>query len=117
VAVFSPVDDTRTTFADIVCTDAEWVRTEFEQIVSGLVIVSTATSLLPHLPDRPGPGFGRVVSPVDRVGRRGTEALVERVRAPPHESAAPGHHCRSSHVGRRHAVAHGRRFFHHVDVI
>ena len=36
MAVFSPVDDTRTTFADIVCTDAEWVRTEFEQMPHGI---------------------------------------------------------------------------------
>ncbi|WP_223627264.1 hypothetical protein [Microbacterium sp. EST19A] len=93
MAALSPVDDTRTTFADIVCADAEWVRTEFEQIVSSLVTVSTATDVLPHLPDRPGRGFDCLVSPVDGVGHRGTEAPVERVRAPPHESAAPGRHC------------------------
>ena len=36
MAVPSRVADTRVVFADIVCADPEWVRTEFDRMVAGI---------------------------------------------------------------------------------
>lgn len=88
MAAISQVDDTMTRMADIICADAEWVRAEFEQIVSGLAAVSTATIMPSHGPGVPIYGLIRLTAP---SADSWAHAVAERVRAPPPDPAAPGH--------------------------
>lgn len=87
----SRADAAQEEFADIVSADAEWVASEFAQIVAVLMAESTATATVP----RPAADHGVLRSPrtvpfVDLWVR----ALSERVRAPPRGAAARGrsHH-------------------------
>lgn len=89
MAVISSTDDAKARIVDIICADAEWVRAEFEQIVSGLSAVTTAT-IPPH---RPAGRVWRFIHLPAPVGDPWTQALPERVRAPPPDPAGSGRHC------------------------
>lgn len=81
-------DVVQSEFADIISADAELVQSEFAQIVAVLVTESTTTAAMPHPAEEQGALLGRRTAPVVDLWVR---ALVERVRAPPHEAAASGH--------------------------
>lgn len=96
MAAMCQADDTKVTaaqeeFADIVSADAEWVASEFAQIVAVLVAESTATATVPRPADERGVLRARRTAPIVDLWVR---ALSERVRAPPRGAAARGrsHH-------------------------
>jgi len=89
VAVPSRVDDTRVVFADIVCADPEWVRTEFDRMVAGIRALSTMTAAMPPRAKAPA-GPRQFVTPPAGILR--ADELPERVRAPPCDVAARGLH-------------------------
>jgi hypothetical protein len=84
----SQADAVHAEFADIVSADAEWVASEFAQIVAVLVTESTATATVPRPAGARGALPNRRTVPVVDLWVR---ALSERVRAPPRGAAAGGH--------------------------
>lgn len=108
-----PVDDTTAVFADLVYADPDIVQAEFEQIVSGLHLVATCTTVPPRFA-----GGSRRPSPHRVAPVRGMRhELLERVRAPPLTAAFMAAAVTTT-VGRLIAPSLiGRRISHHVDVI
>lgn len=84
MAETSQATDTRAEFADIICADAEWVRAEFDQIVSGLARVRTAIAA-PRFQTDGDRRLWHLTTPA-RIPR--PQTLPERVRAPPAGMAA-----------------------------
>lgn len=114
MAAIRPVDDTTAAFADIVYTDPEIVRAEFDQIVSGLRLVATCTADSPRRSGGVHRPPGHQVGP---VGWAEPREIPERVRAPP-TAAALAAATVTTTVGRRVTPSlNGRRISHHVDVI
>lgn len=89
MTVAGVADPTSEVFADILCSDPEWVDAEFEQIVSGFTDEPTITSTPPRSPSF---AIHSIRRPEREPwsDRRWTEKFAT-IRAPP---SSPGRHAR-----------------------
>lgn len=108
MAAARAVDPTAEAFADIICSDQDWVDAEFEEIVAAFLGGPAATVTVPPTPATLAqPSAGKSM----RTCRFEGNAPGPTGRSPPRiRRAYP------THAGRWPAYRE-RRLFHHVDVI
>lgn len=117
MAAVEAVDRTADVFADILCSDPEWVDAEFEEIVSGFWETPTSTTASPRPSIVRSWLAGGQVTP-NWVNADPHRALRATIRSPPRSEA--GHHPALSirRTGATHpASPHQKGESHYVDVI
>jgi hypothetical protein len=108
------VDQTAELFADIVCSDPDWVDLEFEEIIAGLRSEPRRAAGQPQPPDggRRRSDDGHRQRPTSETGSRRSWSTI---RSPPLTAAgSPG--AASTHGDSR-VAHHGKEESHHVDVV